>query len=234
MPVFALVFPVEVAVAATALVHLANNLFKLALLGRHAHAPTLTRFVLPALPAALLGAWILSRLADAPPLHTWLLAGRACDITPIKLIIAAVIGVFAIFELSPRFDDWQADKKWLPLGGTLSGFFGGLSGHQGALRSAFLLRAGLTKEQFLATGIIAAVAVDVLRLTVYGVSMSAATRDALTRPDARTLVIAGIIAAFAGSFIGARLVRKVTLAAVKRLVGAMLLLLALALGAGVV
>jgi acyl-CoA reductase-like NAD-dependent aldehyde dehydrogenase len=42
---------------------------------------------------------------------------------------------------------------YLPVGGLLSGFFGGLSGHQGALRSVFLLRAGLTKESFIATGV---------------------------------------------------------------------------------
>ena len=36
LPVFALFLPVELAVAATALVHLANNLFKVALVGRHA------------------------------------------------------------------------------------------------------------------------------------------------------------------------------------------------------
>ena len=38
MPVFALFFPVEVAVGATAVVHFANNLFKLALVGRWADA----------------------------------------------------------------------------------------------------------------------------------------------------------------------------------------------------
>ena len=36
MPVFAIFFPIEVAIAATAVVHLANNIFKLALLSRHA------------------------------------------------------------------------------------------------------------------------------------------------------------------------------------------------------
>jgi uncharacterized membrane protein YfcA len=36
LPVFALFFPVEMAVVATALVHGANNVFKVSLLGRHA------------------------------------------------------------------------------------------------------------------------------------------------------------------------------------------------------
>jgi len=59
------------------------------------------------------------------------------------------------------------DRRYLPLGGVLSGFFGGLSGHQGALRSAFLIRCGLSQEAFVATGIVAACLVDLARLAVY-------------------------------------------------------------------
>jgi uncharacterized membrane protein YfcA len=36
LPVFSLFFPIQTAVALTAVVHLLNNLFKLALLGKHA------------------------------------------------------------------------------------------------------------------------------------------------------------------------------------------------------
>ncbi len=36
MPAFAMVFPVPLAIAATAVVHLLNNLFKTAMLGRYA------------------------------------------------------------------------------------------------------------------------------------------------------------------------------------------------------
>ena len=51
----------------------------------------------------------------------------------------------------------------------MSGFIGGVSGHQGALRSAFLLRfkASITKESFIATNVVIAVFVDVVRLAVY-------------------------------------------------------------------
>ena len=60
--------------------------------------------------------------------------------------------------------------KYIPLGGALSGFFGGLSGQQGALRSAFLIRTGLNKETFIGTSVVSAVVVDVSRLIVYGVT----------------------------------------------------------------
>ncbi len=45
MPVFALFFPVEVAVASTAVVHAANNLFKVGLLGRSAPRDILIRLI---------------------------------------------------------------------------------------------------------------------------------------------------------------------------------------------
>ena len=44
LPAFALLFPVEIAVGATAVVHLANNLFKLTLIGRHADPRTVVWF----------------------------------------------------------------------------------------------------------------------------------------------------------------------------------------------
>ena len=51
-PVFALFFPVTTAVAMTAIVHLANNLFKIGLVGRDADWPVVLRFGLPAALAA--------------------------------------------------------------------------------------------------------------------------------------------------------------------------------------
>ena len=51
MPAFALFLPVPVAVAATAVVHLANNLFKLVLVGWKAGWTVVVRFALPAAAA---------------------------------------------------------------------------------------------------------------------------------------------------------------------------------------
>jgi hypothetical protein len=64
MPAFALFFPLTVAIAATAVVHPVNNLFKLVLVGRQADWPFLARFALPAEMAAIAGAWLLGALAQ--------------------------------------------------------------------------------------------------------------------------------------------------------------------------
>jgi uncharacterized protein len=55
MPAFALFFPLNVAVAGTAVVHLVNNLFKVLLVGRNANWRIVVRFAFPAAVFAALG-----------------------------------------------------------------------------------------------------------------------------------------------------------------------------------
>lgn len=236
LPAFAWFMPIEAAIAATAVVHLANNLFKLGLVGKHVPAGVVLRFGVPAAVAALLGAWLLSRLSTGRALHTYVLApgGREFEITALNLVIGGLISAFALLELSPRFERWSVPAKWMPLGGAASGFFGGLSGHQGALRSAFLIRAGLTKEQFVAAGVATAVLVDCSRLIVYGANFGAREWTIVRETVGLSAVFAGCVAALIGSVIGARLIGKMTLTGVRRIVGVALLLIGIAMAAGVV
>lgn len=227
MPVVALFFPLEVAIALTAVVHLANNVFKAAMLGRHADRSVLLAFGLPSLLAALVGAWVLTALADLPPILRYPLFDAEQSVRPVKLAIGSLILVFAVLEMSPRFARLSVPKRFLPLGGFLSGFFGGLSGHQGALRSLFLVKAGLSKEAYLGTGVLVALAVDLSRLGVYATAMAeqAASID-------WGLAASASVAAFAGAFAGTRLMHKVTLVGVQRLVAALLFVVGLGLVSG--
>ena len=170
MPVFALFFPVEIAIAITAIVHLANNLFKASLVWKFINLKVVAWFTIPAAIAALAGALLLNKLSVQAELFSYYLGGHQMQVTTLKLVISILLAVFAIMEIDRRFEKITLRKGFLPLGGTLSGFFGGLSGHQGALRSMFLLRAGLNKEGFIATGIAAAIVIDISRLSVYGTS----------------------------------------------------------------
>lgn len=232
LPAFALFFPLEIAVAATAVVHLANNLFKITLVGRLAHWPTTIRFTLPALVTSALGASLLIRLGDLPPLVEYTLFGRLFRVEPVKLVLGGLIGLFSLFDLLPDSSRWSLPPRYVPLGGALSGFFGGLSGMQGALRSLFLIKAGLTKEQFIGTSVVSAVIVDLSRLAVYGTALLSGQLESLREAGLGKLVAAGTVAALVGTLAGARLVKKVTLETVQRLVGALLLLVALGLVAG--
>lgn len=235
MPAFALFFPVEVAVAATAVVHLANNLFKLFLVGKWAKWDVVGRFGIPAALAAFVGALLLTLLAEAQPLYEYTVAGQPRQITVIKLVIAVLIGAFTIFELAPNLNErFRFGEKALPVGGVLSGFFGGFSGHQGALRTVFLARLGLDKRAFLGTVAVTAAVVDVARLLVYGPTVFLKHFRDVGADNRAGLVVAATVAAFAGSFIASRYIHKVTMQTIHRVVGVMLLLLAVALGAGFV
>jgi len=119
------------------------------------------------------------------------------------------------------------------LGGVLSGFFGGLSGHQGALRSAFLIKSGLSKEAFVGTGVVAAVIVDMARLIVYGASFHSSHFTAF-RGEARLMIVTATLAAFLGAYLGKRLLKKMTISRIQRLVAVCLILLGTALGAGLI
>ncbi len=221
LPAFALVFPLEVAVAATAIVHLANNVWKGTLFRLDADWDIVLRFGLPAMIAAFFGAWLLLRIPTAS-----LYSHRAGDVTILGLVLGSLIVFFALFDLVPRLKDWHVDRRHLTPGGFLSGFFGGLSGHQGALRSIFLTKTGLDTARFVATGTFCAILVDVARLIVYGVGG--------LPPTSWMLVTGACLTAFLGAAIGKRLVGKVTITQVRSLVGAMLLFVGVLLAAGVI
>jgi hypothetical protein len=132
-------------------------------------------------------------------------------------------------DLIPYFSKLRFGREKLPLGGALSGFFGGLSGNQGALRSAFLIKAGLSKEAFIGTAVVVSAFVDFTRLSVYATRF---TQSGLT--DNLGLVIFATLAAISGAYLGNKLLKKVTLRFLQLTVAVMLLILALALGLGVV
>ena len=232
MPVFALFFPVEIAIAATAVVHLANNLFKLAVVGRYADWRVVALFALPAFLAAPVGSWLLLSFADGPSWRSYEIGPLSGEIEPVKLVIGLLIVSFAFFDLLPAFQGRAvAPRRYLPVGGALSGFFGGFSGHQGALRSAFLIKCGLERDAFIGTSAVCAVAVDLARLIVYGTGLWAGA-DLAGQPHLLGLVAAASAAALAGSLVAARLRKKVTIRFVQTLVGVMLIVVGLSLAAG--
>ena len=227
LPAFAFFFPIEQAVALTAVVHFLNNLFKLALTGRNADRDVVLRFGLPAIAMSFLGAWVLVWLSDIAPVFSYSAFDRLISITPVKLVVGLLLLLFASLDLLPRFRDMSFGKQYMPLGGLLSGFFGGLSGMQGALRSAFLSRAGLSKEAFIATGVVIACLIDFSRLAIYSAS--------LVRESAQfnySLLVAAILAAFAGAVLGNRYLRKMTMPSIQRIVAVMLFAVALGLISG--
>jgi uncharacterized membrane protein YfcA len=194
------------------------------------------RFGLPAIGGAWLGAWTLEQLAGTSPLARYSILGLEAEVTPAKLVVGLLLLLFTVIEFVPRLDailvparlrSLPAFEDPLPIGGLLSGFFGGLAGLQGALRSAILIRVGLTKEAYVATGVVIACLIDVSRLAVYATSMGGPPLLGYG------VLAAAVAAAFAGSWLGNRYLKKVTLQRVQRLVAGMLLIFAIGLLVGV-
>ena len=226
LPAFIVFFPPEVAIAATAVAHLANSAFKVLLVGGWADRSVVVRFGVPAVVAAIAGGLLLEFVGRLPAAFAYTIGERTASVTPIELLVGVRITVFGVLELR-NLERARGDGNRLALGGVLSGFFGGLSGHQGALRSAFLIRAGLEKEAFVGTGAVIACMVDVARLFAYLVGATLLARAAGSGLGAGALaaagpVVAATLAGFVGAFAGARLVKKVRLRTVRALVGLLL------------
>jgi uncharacterized membrane protein YfcA len=229
LPVFALFFPVEIAVGLTGIVHLLNNLFKLFLIGKFANKKVILRFGIPAVIGAFLGAQLLLILSGVEAITSYELFNKTFSITPVKLAIAVLMISFAILEIVPKFQAIEFSQNKLLFGGFLSGFFGGLSGHQGALRSAFLIKFGLGKEAFIATGVVIACLVDFTRISIY------LTKFLSAEVFSNWLIIlAATLSAFIGAYFGNKLLKKVTFKFVQILVLLLILVLGVLLGLGIV
>ncbi|RZS99245.1 sulfite exporter TauE/SafE family protein [Aquimarina brevivitae] len=226
-PVMMIFFPTEIAIALTGIVHFFNNVFKLFLVGNYANKGVLLRFGIPAVIAALIGAYVLVSIPDSKPLFEYELFSRHFMVYPVKFVISILLILFAAIDLIPKLNRLQFDKDKLPIGGFLSGFFGGLSGNQGALRTAFLIKAGLSKEVFIGTAVVISTFVDFTRLGVY------ATRIETSGIQQNlVLIICATTAAIAGAYLGNLLLKKVTLRFLQITVAIMLIAISLALGLG--
>jgi uncharacterized membrane protein YfcA len=227
-PAFMVFFPVDIAIGLTAVVHLLNNLFKLLLVGKNADKSVLLKFGIPAIIFSFAGAYLLTLIPEREPLlvHHWF--GGYYPVYSIKLIIAILLLIFSIMDIAPAMKKVNISSKFIPIGGALSGFFGGLSGHQGALRSAFLIKSGLTKEAFIGTTVILSCFVDITRLTVYG---SKLTTDILS--ENILWIISATLAAFLGAYIGNKIFKKAPIKFIENIVATALICYAIAMLLGI-
>jgi uncharacterized protein len=215
LPAFALFFSVPIALAATGIVHLLNNLFKGTLVRKNVHWPTVLKFGLPAIPAAILGALALTYL----------------DQRIAAVLIGIVLIVFAVLELQPWFQRISLPKSSMFFGGLATGFMGGISGQQGALRSMFLLKSDFTPQQFIATGVLIAVLIDLARIPTYAVGLMRSATEIGGRETA--LIACATFCAFLGAWLGSRFVQKTTYKTIRYIVAALMIIIGILLVLGV-
>ena len=98
-PVFAIFFPIDIAIALTGIVHLLNNIFKLGLVGKDINIKVAIKFGVPAIIFAFIGAELMIRLSDLQPLLSYYLFSTELFIYPIKIIVSILMIVFAMIEI---------------------------------------------------------------------------------------------------------------------------------------
>lgn len=228
-PAFVLFFPIDIAVAMTAIVHFLNNIFKLGLTFKHIDKNVLIRFGGAAIPLAFIGAWFLMSFSNNNKvLYEFSINTHAFQIKLVELIIGLLMLAFAIVEIFPT-KKTIIKNNMLFVGGAISGFFGGLSGHQGALRTLFLLRSGLTKESFIATGIAIACIVDISRLSVYFTKV-----EKISLSENLGIISTATLCAFAGAFLGKKLLKKITINFIQYLVAILIIIISILLIFGII
>ena len=126
------------------------------------------------------------------------------------------VGVSGLTGMSDRmrFRGWVA---WVA--GGVSGFLGGLVGNQGGIRSAAMLGFDVSRQAFVATATAVGVIVDAARMPVYLANQG--EELASLWPATLTATVGVIV----GTFLGARLLRKIPEHAYRRLVSALVLAL---------
>lgn len=226
MPILAIFLPVPVAIGLTAVVHLFHNFLKAGLLWKTINWNVAIRFGSIALLASIPGALLLRQLAAIPPLKQYAIFSLHGEISILHIAIGLLLILFATLEAMPS---GTIKIRNLFLGGAISGFFGGLSGNQGAFRSIFLINANLDKQAFISTNAVIATVVDIARLIIYTLSFGQmiATID-------RTFLGAALAGAFAGICLGMILLKKMTITFIQKLIVCLLYVLGILLIAGII
>ncbi len=226
MPVMAIFLPLPVAIGLTAIIHLVHNVFKTGLLWKAIDWNIALRFGSTALAASIPGALLLKGLSEFTPIREYSFLGIKGEISLLHICIGLLLLLFATMEAFPHK---IYRIKNLFFGGAISGFFGGLSGNQGALRSIFLINTNLDTKAFIGTNSVISVIVDIIRLIVYSLSF----QHLLTREHVPLLSIA-IIAGMSGVFLGMILLKKITIAFIQKIIIVLLYLLGTLLILGII
>lgn len=227
LPFFMLLLYPEQAIAVTGIIHFLNNIFKLILLYKNIDLSISLIFGLPAMIFAYFGVWALKFIVGFNSIFSYDLFGERFAIKPINITLGLLMMAFSLYDILPS-PSLPPSKAFLPLGGILSGFFGGLSGHQGAFRSLFLLKFFSSTKGFIATGVAIACLVDMIRLSFYE------QLGYFNFDQHIWLVLISLFSAFLGSFIGNIFIKKITIQIVQKFVGIFLFLAGSLIAAGII
>ena len=209
-PVLALAVGTKVAVAAVSIPHLLGTALRFWRLRMHVDRHVLLGFGLTSAAGGLAGAL----------LHAY--AGSAA----LGIVFGCLLILAGASELSGLMRRLDLERRAAWVAGATSGFFGGLVGNQGGIRSAALLGFDVRKEAFVATATAIALIVDLARMPVY----LAVEREAIAA--IWMLVAIASVGVIVGTLLGERVLRRVPERAFRAGVAALLLALGVYMIAG--
>ncbi|MBK8700016.1 MAG: sulfite exporter TauE/SafE family protein [Saprospiraceae bacterium] len=221
-------FEVPIAIAITGIVHLSNNLFKLILTSKSINWNLVKWFGIPAILGAIGGAYFLHMISGDDPLHVYKIGETIHHISVLKITMALVMVIFVFWDWLPGLKRIKFEGIGSSIGGLITGFFGGLSGHQGALRSAFLVKGQLDKNAYIATGVMIACLVDIGRIPVYFSQINTGVLQ-----EQWKIIVLATLSAFIGTMLGNKMITKITIRQIQNLVACLLLTVAMLLGSGI-
>ncbi len=186
-PLLAVRYGTKLAVAIVSIPHLVGTTARFIGLRKQIDKRVFLNFGILSAAGGLLGA-LLNAHANSPALA----------------IVFGCLLVFAgVSGLTGLVDRMHFGRRMAWFAGTLSGFFGGLVGNQGGIRSAALLGFDIRKEALVATATAIALIVDAARMPVY---LTVETRGIVSAWPLLLTAIAGVLL---GTFGGVRLLRRI-------------------------
>jgi hypothetical protein len=186
-PVLAVRYGTKLAVAIVSVPHLVGTVSRFIGLRHHVDRGVFLNFGILSAAGGLAGALLNSR-ATSPAL---------------TIVFGCLLLFASISGLTGMVDRMHFGRKTAWLAGALSGFWGGLVGNQGGIRSAALLGFDIRKEAMVATATAVALMVDGARMPVYlAVEMKGIF-------SAWPILIATCIGVLLGTFWGVRLLRRI-------------------------
>jgi uncharacterized membrane protein YfcA len=206
-PLIALKAGTKTAVAAVSLPHLIGTGLRFWRLRDSLDRRVFWRFGLTSAAGGLAGA-LLNARASSPAL---------------TIVFGSLLVFAGAAQITGSAQRWRFHGSVAWIAGALSGFFGGLVGNQGGIRSAAMLGFDLPKERFVATATAIALIVDAARMPVY-VAVERAQVAAIW-----SLVAIASVGVVVGTLAGQRVLAIVPEQRFKQIVGAIILLLGIAM-----
>ena len=179
-PVVLFWLPPHEAIAVVAIIHGAHNAWKLKLLRTSVDFNAVKRYGWALIVGAIIGAMLHSYIPS----------------NPLLMIVGLALIILPILSATEKWTNIRLPDSEDRIGGFGSGFFGGLTGHQGALRAMFLQRRLPDKVAYAATASVLALAVDLTRIPIYLVFEGTAILDEYILIP--SLVISAILGVYLG------------------------------------